>query len=73
MTPELPFRLAPYERHNEVWLKVNKHLTERLFDLRRQNDGDLTPEETAKLRGRIAEIKVLQDLATDLPIQPPSL
>jgi ribosomal protein L29 len=40
-----------------VWLKHLEDLKERLQYLRQQNDIDHSPEETAKLRGRIAEIK----------------
>ena len=32
------------------------------FDLRKQNDADLTQDQTVKLRGRIAEVKKILSL-----------
>ncbi len=54
--------LSEYEKQSAVWVKVSKYLTERLDTLRLQNDGDRTSIETARLRGRIAEIKTLLDI-----------
>lgn len=55
--------------HTAIWKRLEAHLTERLASLRTRNDGNLTQEETAKLRGRIAEIKAFLDLAAS-PVQP---
>lgn len=52
-----------------LWKKIETHLKDRLQVYRAKNDGNLTLEETAKLRGRIQEVKSLLDLATS-PVQP---
>lgn len=65
--PTLPL-LSDYERQTGVWPKVAKHLEARLDLLRKQNDGPLDPEDTARLRGRIAEVKALLEKGKD-PIQ----
>lgn len=38
------------------WLELKAELEARLVKLRRDNDRDLSAEQTAKLRGRIAEV-----------------
>lgn len=63
------FCLNAAEKNSAVWLKIKAHLEERLEKVRLQNDADLTPDQTAKLRGRIAEIKSF--LALENP--PPSI
>lgn len=51
-----------------VWFKQLKDsLNQRLSDLRKLNDKDHSPEETAKLRGRIQEIKELLSDMGDKP------
>jgi hypothetical protein len=47
------------DRNSSTWNKIRRHYEARLETMRRKNDGVLTPEETARLRGRIAEIKNL--------------
>jgi len=59
--------ITPHERQSAVWQKLKPYLDTRLETLRRQNDGQLTPEQTAKLRGRIAEVKAILSLGTDKP------
>ena len=45
---------------NQAWFRLLKEsLESRLKDLRKLNDKDYDREETAKLRGRIQEIKEL--------------
>jgi hypothetical protein len=56
-------RLDKHEVMSAVWLKLEAHLNERLSALRTNNDGDLTPEQTAKTRGRIAFAKEILALA----------
>ena len=51
--------LDAVDRQKAVWLKLRAHLVDRLTTLRASNDGDKSPIETAKLRGRIAELKLL--------------
>lgn len=65
--PKPPFRLKTHERGSEVWISLERHLTERLQTLRQQNDANQTDESTAYLRGRIAEIKALLNLGKDQP------
>ena len=57
--------LTPQDRQSSPWLKVKQHLEARLAKLRAENDGDLPIEKTAKLRGRIAEVKALMALDAD--------
>lgn len=71
--PSLPFRLAEHEKASATWASVSRHLNKRLDQLRTQLEGFVDAETTAQLRGRIAEIKSMLDLAKDLPIQPPTL
>lgn len=52
-----------------VWKKLEQYLNARLETLRARNDGNLTSDETAKLRGRIAEVKATLDLAKPSPVQ----
>lgn len=59
--PEV-FELTKQERESSVWKKLEAHYKGRLELRRTQNDGDKSAEETAKLRGRIAEIKELLGL-----------
>jgi hypothetical protein len=52
------------DRRSTAWKHLKVILLARLETHRRMNDGNLTESETAKLRGRIAEIKFLLDLDT---------
>lgn len=70
ITPEAPFYIKPHEAQQEVWRKLEGHLMERLEYLRTQNDSDLSELQTAKIRGKIDEIKRILDLTTQ-KIQPP--
>lgn len=45
------------ERESSLWAKLKLHLQLDLKELREENDNDLDPIETAKLRGRILSIK----------------
>jgi hypothetical protein len=62
--------LDPIERQSAVWLKLKKQLEARLAMLRMKNDSDLSPHRTARLRGRIEEVKALLSLGTDKPNLP---
>jgi hypothetical protein len=42
-------------------------LSDRLSNLRKENDNDLSEVNTAKLRGKIQEVKRLMALNDDLP------
>lgn len=63
------FRLRPLERDSDVWKRIREHLESRLEAQRRKNDGDLGLEDTAKVRGRIAELKYLLGLDKPAPAQ----
>jgi len=62
-------KLENVDINSSTWIKIKDHLNERLNALRLQNDGDKTPDETSKLRGRIAELKMF--LAIGEPVQYP--
>lgn len=62
-------RLDEHDLRSALWLRLHAHLTGRLASLRAQNDGDFSPEDTSKLRGRIAELKAILALAEQEPVQ----
>jgi hypothetical protein len=49
--------LNALDLQSPTWMKLKKHLELKLEALRKTNDGDLDEEKTAKLRGRIAEVR----------------
>ena len=62
--------LTRLEQSSSVWLKLQAHVNERIDTLRSQNDGELSEVVTAKLRGRIAELKQILALASQQePVQ----
>lgn len=61
-------KLEPHEMQSALWQKLHAHMAERLDALRRSNDGDLSIEETQRLRGRIAQLKEILALARE-PVQ----
>jgi hypothetical protein len=54
--------LDNHERRNPVLAKVAAYLATRLTEHREANDHPQDTENTAFLRGRIAELKHIQDL-----------
>lgn len=60
-------KLTDIERNSALWLKVSEALTERLQMLREMNDNSLTADETAKMRGKISEIKLILEWANPDP------
>lgn len=58
-TPKPAFTLTRDERLSPLWRKLSAHMNEQLDTLRRDNDTDREPTETARLRGRIATYKAL--------------
>ncbi len=58
--------LTEIEKQSAVWIKLRDHMNERLEAMRCQNDGDLSLEQTIKLRGRIACLKELLSLGVDV-------
>lgn len=61
------WRPSQTDRNSSGWQGLVIHLTDRLQDLRVQNDKEQDDLSTAKLRGQIAEVKRLLDLNKDLP------
>lgn len=57
-------KLSDGERMSALWRKLEQHLTDRLATLRARNDGNLPPDETAKVRGQIAEVKSFLEIGT---------
>ena len=49
--------LTQEDRDNPLWLKLKAEYEARLAQLRSSNDKDMGDTETAKQRGRIAEVK----------------
>lgn len=60
--------LTAADRGSETWRKLKAHLETRLATLRASNDNSLDERKTAKLRGRIAEVKYLLSLGEDKPM-----
>lgn len=56
------FSLKPHEKQSALWQKLQQHLESRLDIQRKKNDGNHDLVNTAKIRGRIAEIKSLLSL-----------
>lgn len=59
--------LTEHDKRSTLWLKLEAHLNERVEMYRKQNDGNLSPEETIRVRGRIAQLKEI--LALNEPMQ----
>jgi hypothetical protein len=65
--PKPSLKLTPEDRRSRVFITLMTHWEERLKMLRSQNDGDNDALATAKLRGRIAELKLNLSLDKELP------
>ena len=56
------------DRHSSLGIRLDTLLAERLAGHRRANDRDKDPVQTAKIRGRIAEVLALRTiLGMDTP------
>ncbi len=55
--------LTSTDTASALWRSLSAHFNDRLAELRASNDAPATPEHTAMLRGRIAELKDLLRLA----------
>lgn len=62
-----PFILTNSEKQSGLWMRLENHFKDRLETLRKQNDGDLTEIQTARLRGQIATFGTLLRLGKDMP------
>jgi hypothetical protein len=61
----------PSDFDSPVWAKVRDYCRLRIDSLRAQNDGDLSEAETAKLRGRIAELNAVLALPSLMTVEEP--
>lgn len=59
--------LTKQERDDPLWVKLRAEMEARLLQLRAANDADMSESDTAKQRGRIAEIKRFLDLGKPKP------
>lgn len=64
---ESGFELTDGERHHPLWTRLSAHLSEKLAQLRVKNDGALTEQETATLRGEINCLKRVIALGHEPP------
>lgn len=64
---EPEFRLDLNERQSPAWARLRRHMEAKLEQLRRQNDNDLDPIKTARLRGSIGTLKNLLALGSPDP------
>lgn len=62
-------KLARHDIETALWRKLEEYIEQRMDVLRKTNDGDLDALQTARLRGRIAELKNLLALSKDEPAQ----
>lgn len=62
--------LTELEKQSSAWIKLTKYANDRLDACRQQNDGDLSPEQTARLRGRIAALKEILALTEQVQPEP---
>jgi len=51
--------------HSMCWKRLSKLIDERVDELRKLNDSELSPEKTALVRGGIKELKKILALAED--------
>jgi hypothetical protein len=60
-TPKTPerFTLEDHEIKSQLWRKLKAHIEAQIARHQRTNDGELDPIATAKVRGRIAELRAL--------------
>lgn len=60
-------KLKPIQIETVLWKEIEGELKERLQILREKNDGALTPDETARVRGQIFQIKEILNWAHQDP------
>lgn len=51
--------------HSPCWKRLSQLVDERIDELRKLNDSDLSPERTSLVRGGIKELKKILALAED--------
>lgn len=68
----IDFKITKDERRtNPLWRRLVEHWKARRDTLRAQNDGDIDPIKTARLRGQIAELSRLIEMDVDQPVVEP--
>lgn len=65
------FELEKHELESLIWKKISIQLEKRLESARKKNDSKLSEQDTARLRGRIAELKYLLSLGKEKPTVKP--
>ena len=68
MSDPVHFELSAGERATPLWVRLRAHLIDKLNTARARNDGMLSEQETAALRGQIRTLKSLISLGDDRPI-----
>lgn len=63
--------LDKHEFASAVWLKLKRHMEERIEALRRKNDRHVDERRTSQLRASIGELKYLTGLDAEKPGPPP--
>ena len=56
-------RMQTSDFQTVTWRRLEKQLSARIEELRIMNDGNLSMEKTAELRGKIAELKQILSLS----------
>lgn len=67
--PPPPFTLSEQDRNSALWLRLHEELTNRLDRARRKNDGPLSEQETARVRGEIHCLMTIISLGQDRSIK----
>lgn len=57
-------KLTEHDKQSSTWIKLKAHIEGEIDILRQRNDADSDAVATAKLRGRIFELKRILSLAT---------
>lgn len=56
--------LTAIEKESALWKRIEREASDRLAELRIQNDGNLDANQTAKVRGQISMCKEVLNWAT---------
>lgn len=62
--------LTPTDKVSGLWQQLTEHWTDRIEVLRTRLEGDITEADSAKLRGRIAEIRANLAMSNEVPAAP---
>ena len=65
--PEDPFILSEGEKHHPLWVKLVEHFQEKIDIAHGKIEGDLTEQQTARLRGHIQCLKSIISLGDESP------